>query len=81
MFQTFAEVERQHQETMMNEWEREKQKILNTLLGSGPDAFEFPAETEVSPNCKPRRSLSLVSQSGAAYSGSHLAHFGICAAR
>jgi hypothetical protein len=32
---------------MQNEWEREKHKILNTLLGSGPDAFEFPQETEV----------------------------------
>ena len=32
---------------MQNEWEREKHKILNTLLGSGPDTFEFQQETEV----------------------------------
>lgn len=44
---TFAEVERHQWECMQNEWEREKHKILNTLLGSGPDAFEFQQETEV----------------------------------
>ena len=47
MVQTFAEVERQQWESMQNEWEREKHKILNTLLGSGPDTFEFQQETEV----------------------------------
>lgn len=44
---TFAEVERHQWECMQNEWEREKHKILNTLLGSGPDAFEFQQEAEV----------------------------------
>ena len=32
---TFEETERRHWETMESEWEREKQKILNALVGSG----------------------------------------------
>ena len=32
---------------MENEWEREKQKILNALLGSGQDTIDFQPETEV----------------------------------
>lgn len=45
LLQTFDEVERHQWESMENEWEREKQKILNTLLGSGPDLFDFQPET------------------------------------
>ncbi|KAL8622106.1 hypothetical protein ACOMHN_056591 [Nucella lapillus] len=44
---TFSEVERHQWDSMQNEWEREKHKILNTLLGSGSDTFEFQHETEV----------------------------------
>ncbi|XP_060553313.1 nuclear pore complex protein Nup93-like [Ruditapes philippinarum] len=43
---TFAETERRHWECMENEWEREKQKILNALLGSGQDTIDFQPETE-----------------------------------
>ncbi len=32
---------------MSNEWEREKQKILNALIGQGQDLLDFPQETEV----------------------------------
>ena len=45
--QTFEEVERRHWECMENEWERDKQKILNSLLGSGQDSFEFQHDPEV----------------------------------
>jgi len=44
---TFEEVERRHWECMENEWEREKQRILNSLLGSGQDSFEFPHDSEL----------------------------------
>ena len=47
IFQTFEETERRHWECMENEWEREKQKILNTLLGSGQDTIDFQPDTEV----------------------------------
>ncbi|KAL4234656.1 Nucleoporin nup93 [Mactra antiquata] len=43
---TFSETERRHWECMENEWEREKQKILNALLGSGQDTIDFQPETE-----------------------------------
>ena len=43
---TFEETERRHWETMESEWEREKQKILNALVGSGQDSLDFPQETE-----------------------------------
>jgi len=33
---------------MENEWEREKQKILNALVGSGQADFDFSVESEVS---------------------------------
>ena len=45
--QTFDEIERRHWESMSNEWEREKQKILNALIGQGQDALDFPQDTEV----------------------------------
>ena len=32
---------------MSNEWEREKQKILNALIGQGQDVLDFPQDTEV----------------------------------
>ena len=46
-FQTFEEIERRHWESMSNEWEREKQKILNALIGQGQDVLDFPQDTEV----------------------------------
>ena len=33
---------------MENEWEREKQKILNSLRGLGQDTLDFQPESEVS---------------------------------
>ena len=45
--QTFDEIERRHWESMSNEWEREKQKILNALIGQGQDTLDFPQDTEV----------------------------------
>ena len=47
LFQTFEEVERHHWESMSSEWEREKQKILNALVGPGQDLLDFPQDTEV----------------------------------
>ena len=32
---------------MENEWEKEKEKILNSLLGGGQEAIDFSAESEV----------------------------------
>lgn len=32
---------------MENEWEREKQKILNSLRGLGQDTYDFQPESEV----------------------------------
>lgn len=46
-FQTFEESERRHWECMENEWEREKQKILNTLRGLNQETTEFQPEAEV----------------------------------
>ncbi|GFR90684.1 nuclear pore complex protein Nup93 [Elysia marginata] len=45
---TFEGVERRQWECMENEWERDKQKILNSLLGSGPDSFQFQQDFEMS---------------------------------
>ena len=44
--QTFAEAERHHWKSMEREWEKEKEKILNSLLGSTQE-LEFPTEAEV----------------------------------
>ncbi|XP_069113478.1 nuclear pore complex protein Nup93-like [Argopecten irradians] len=43
---TFEETERRHWECMENEWEREKQKILNSMRGPGQDTFDFQPESE-----------------------------------
>lgn len=43
---TFEETERRHWECLENEWEREKQKILNALVGSGQGMVDFPQESE-----------------------------------
>ena len=32
---------------MENEWEKEKEKILNSLLGAGQESIDFTAEAEV----------------------------------
>ena len=47
LVQTFEGVERRQWECMENEWERDKEKILNSLLGSGPDSFQFQQDLEV----------------------------------
>uniref|UniRef100_A0A0B7A299 Nuclear pore protein n=1 Tax=Arion vulgaris TaxID=1028688 RepID=A0A0B7A299_9EUPU len=44
---TFEEVDHRQWECMENEWEREKQKILSSLLGSGQETFEFQQEPEL----------------------------------
>ncbi|KAH9515701.1 Nucleoporin nup93 [Bulinus truncatus] len=44
---TFEEVDTNNWDSMENEWEREKQKILNSLLGSGLETFEFQQDPEV----------------------------------
>ena len=44
--QTFSEAVRHHQQSVENEWESEKEKILNSLLVSSQD-IEFPSESEV----------------------------------
>ena len=44
--QTFSDAVRHHRHSMEREWESEKEKILNSLLGSSQD-LEFPSETEV----------------------------------
>lgn len=44
--QTFAEAVTHHQQSMEGEWEKEKEKILNSLLGSNQE-LEFPSESEV----------------------------------
>ena len=46
VLQTFSEAVRHHQQSVENEWESEKEKILNSLLGSSQD-IEFPSESEV----------------------------------
>ncbi|KAH3768860.1 hypothetical protein DPMN_170076 [Dreissena polymorpha] len=43
---TFSEADRRHWDCMENEWEREKQKILNALLGSGHDTIDLQPETD-----------------------------------
>ncbi|XP_055890475.1 nuclear pore complex protein Nup93-like isoform X2 [Biomphalaria glabrata] len=44
---TFEEVDKNNWESMENEWEKEKQKILNSLLGSGLESFEFQQDPEM----------------------------------
>ena len=44
--QTFTEAERHHWQSMAGEWEREKEKILNSLLGPSQE-LDFPSEAEV----------------------------------
>ena len=38
ILQTFAQAEARHWESMKDEWEREKQRLLNTILGSQQEA-------------------------------------------
>ena len=44
--QTFVEAERHHWKSMEREWDKEKEKILNSLLGTTQE-LEFPTEAEV----------------------------------
>uniref|UniRef100_A0A2C9L0J0 Nuclear pore protein n=1 Tax=Biomphalaria glabrata TaxID=6526 RepID=A0A2C9L0J0_BIOGL len=46
-YMTFEEVDKNNWESMENEWEKEKQKILNSLLGSGLESFEFQQDPEM----------------------------------
>lgn len=41
---TFDEAERNHWKSMVDEWEQQKLKILNSLLGSGQDSIDFSAD-------------------------------------
>lgn len=45
--QTFAKAEKIFWQQMTDDWETEKQKILNSLLSAGKEAFVFPVETEI----------------------------------
>ena len=45
--QTFNQAERHQWSCMENEWEKEKEKILNSLLGAGQETLDFSAEAEV----------------------------------
>lgn len=47
IFQTFEEVEQRQWECMENEWEKEKKKILNSLLGSGQESLELQQDLGV----------------------------------
>ena len=47
MCQTFAEVEAQHWRRVSEEWEREKEKILGSLLGGGQELASLPSSVEV----------------------------------
>ncbi|KAL5467639.1 hypothetical protein EMCRGX_G031900 [Ephydatia muelleri] len=44
---TFDEAERHLWKSMEGEWQLEKERILNSLLGPGPDLMEVPSEPEV----------------------------------
>ena len=48
--QTFDEAERHLWRSMEGEWQLEKERILNSLLGPGPDLMEVPSEPEVGIN-------------------------------
>ena len=45
--QTFAEVEAQHWKCVSEEWEREKERILGSLLGGGQELASLPSSIEV----------------------------------
>ena len=45
--QTFTEADKRQWLSMEGEWEKEKEKILNSLLGSGQDFLELPSQNEV----------------------------------
>lgn len=45
--ETFAQAKARHWECLRDEWEREKQKILNALLGSGQERLDLIQETDV----------------------------------
>lgn len=44
---TFNQAEKHQWSCMENEWEKEKEKILNSLLGAGQESLDFAAEAEV----------------------------------
>lgn len=43
---TFTEADKRQWLSMEGEWEKEKEKILNSLLGSGQDFLELPSQNE-----------------------------------
>ena len=46
--QTFNEADQRLWQSMESNWEEEKEKILNSLLGSNQDIIELPTHSEVS---------------------------------
>ena len=46
--QTFSEADQRQWQSMESNWEEEKEKILNSLLGSNQDTIELPTHSEVS---------------------------------
>ena len=47
VLKTFNQAEKHQWSCMENEWEKEKEKILNSLLGAGQESIDFSAESEV----------------------------------
>ena len=45
--QTFAHADKNYWQSVMDDWESEKQKILNSLLSGGRESLVFPVEAEV----------------------------------
>ncbi|XP_070536264.1 nuclear pore complex protein Nup93-like [Ptychodera flava] len=43
---TFERTEKHHWDSIQTEWEQEKQKILNALIGASTDVLDIPQETE-----------------------------------
>ena len=47
LFQTFAHADKTYWQSVMDDWESEKEKILNSLLSGGRESLVFPIEAEV----------------------------------
>ena len=45
--QTFVHADKNYWQSVMDDWESEKQKILNSLLSGGRESLVFPVEAEV----------------------------------
>lgn len=64
---TFEESEKLFWESMEDEWEREKQKILNSLLGAGKQAMSFPMDSSRFEEASINRGRSSLSSTEMAY--------------